>query len=63
LDIVRGRFPEDHLTQLLQAPERAKTGQTAPPQGLFLWNVNYPQEFELDLQDSAQKNLGLEFLY
>jgi tRNA pseudouridine38-40 synthase len=58
LDIVRGRFPEEHLTRLLTEPQRRATGLTAPPQGLFLWDVRYPERFGLNLAAQAERCLS-----
>ncbi|MGE3727711.1 MAG: tRNA pseudouridine(38-40) synthase TruA [Candidatus Sericytochromatia bacterium] len=55
LDIARGRFPAQHLAQILSSTDRALVGLTAPPQGLFLWNVLYPAQFGLDLNAEAEK--------
>ncbi len=43
VDIGRGRFRPSLITTLLQAPDRRLGGVTAPPQGLCLVMVNYPQ--------------------
>lgn len=49
VDIARGNLPEDALQQALQTGERRRVGQTAPPQGLYLYNVIYPPEYGLEL--------------
>ncbi|HEU5118214.1 MAG TPA: tRNA pseudouridine(38-40) synthase TruA [Isosphaeraceae bacterium] len=36
-----GRRPESWVNEVLRAEARADAGPTAPPQGLFLWHVNY----------------------
>jgi len=43
VDIGRGRFVPDHISTLLQQPDRKQAGVTAPPQGLCLVNVVYPE--------------------
>lgn len=53
VDIARGRLPADHLQQLLQNPQRQQVGRTAPPEGLYLYNVIYPPTLELHLVQSA----------
>lgn len=60
LEIARGRFGEDHLRSLLEKPERQRIGLTAPPQGLFLWNVNYPPMYGLDLAATAAQQLNFQ---
>jgi tRNA pseudouridine38-40 synthase len=54
LDIARGRFPAERLAQILNSTDRSLVGLTAPPQGLFLWNVVYPAQFGLDLNAEAE---------
>jgi tRNA pseudouridine38-40 synthase len=38
--------PVDHLVDILAAQDRRRAGPTAPPQGLFLRRVYYPQELD-----------------
>lgn len=59
-EIARGRLPSDHIQQLLQRPERQQIGPTAPPQGLYLYNVIYPPELKLYLQ-TEQVARGIPF--
>lgn len=41
VEIGRGKAPPETLPELLQSGDRRLTGPTAPPQGLFLVEVNY----------------------
>ncbi len=41
VDIGRGRMDIGDLEQLLMGASREAAGQTAPPQGLFLWSIRY----------------------
>lgn len=43
VDIGRGRFAPDLIAELLRSPDRRLGGVTAPPQGLCLIQVRYPQ--------------------
>ena len=43
VDIGRGNMEVDAMRAILESKERAQTGQTAPPHGLMLWNVNSSQ--------------------
>jgi tRNA pseudouridine38-40 synthase len=36
------RLPPDAFSELLLSRDHKNAGPTAPPQGLFLWNVEYP---------------------
>jgi tRNA pseudouridine38-40 synthase len=42
VDVGRGGRPESWPDEVLQAMDRRRAGRTAPPQGLFLVNVEYP---------------------
>lgn len=41
VDIGRGNMEVDDMRAILETGERARTGQTAPAQGLMLWKVKY----------------------
>ena len=41
VDIGRGNKQVDDMRAIIESKDRARTGQTAPAQGLMLWNVNY----------------------
>lgn len=45
IDVAMGGFPEDATRQMLCAKSRSSAGQTAPPHGLCLWNVQYPKDY------------------
>ncbi|MGE0670815.1 MAG: tRNA pseudouridine(38-40) synthase TruA [Parachlamydiales bacterium] len=42
LDISYGKIPLKSLPEIFAAKDRRKAGRTAPPHGLFLIKVNYP---------------------
>jgi tRNA pseudouridine38-40 synthase len=42
VDVGRGARPESWPGEVLAAMDRRRAGRTAPPQGLFLVNVEYP---------------------
>ncbi|WP_067621111.1 tRNA pseudouridine(38-40) synthase TruA [Alicyclobacillus acidiphilus] len=42
VEIGLGRRAPDDIREILLAKDRARAGSTAPPQGLCLWNVEYP---------------------
>ncbi len=44
VDVGRGARPEAWPGEVLQAMDRRRAGRTAPPQGLFLVHVCYPQD-------------------
>ncbi|MBI2264339.1 MAG: hypothetical protein HYU64_04100 [Armatimonadetes bacterium] len=37
---AKRREPED-MARILEAQDRRRAGRTAPPQGLYLWDVKY----------------------
>ena len=41
VDIGRGNMAVDDMRAILESKDRAETGQTAPAQGLTLWEVHY----------------------
>ena len=44
VDIGRGRLQADLISELLNHPDRTRGGVTAPPQGLCLLKVCYPEQ-------------------
>jgi tRNA pseudouridine38-40 synthase len=44
VEVGRGRHAPEWVAQALAACERDAAGQTAPPQGLTLWHVTYPED-------------------
>lgn len=44
LDVARGRWTPDDVTAILEGRDRRLAGPTAPPQGLCLMWVRYPQD-------------------
>jgi tRNA pseudouridine38-40 synthase len=49
LVIGRGEQPESWLGELLELKDRTRAGPTAPPDGLYLVSVDYPQHYQLPL--------------
>jgi len=47
LPIGRGERPPEWLAEVLQGADRTRAGMTAPPRGLYLTAVQYPERFEL----------------
>lgn len=45
VEVGKGRRSEEWVTEALQACDRAAAGPTAPPHGLTLWSVTYPDEY------------------
>jgi tRNA pseudouridine38-40 synthase len=39
-----GKTPAEQVPDILQSRDRSRAGATAPPQGLFLMDVSYPQD-------------------
>ncbi len=42
LEVGRGKWPPEHVTEILESRDRAKAGPTVPPRGLCLQWVRYP---------------------
>ncbi len=47
MDIGRGRKPLDWTDHLLRIKDREQGGLTAPPQGLYLGGVYYPEQYAI----------------
>jgi len=44
LEVGRRRIPADEIPDILKSRDRTRSGPTAPPQGLYLMGVEYPDE-------------------
>lgn len=42
IDVGQGKLKPSDIPVLLEKKDRTSAGKTAPPQGLFLWEVSYP---------------------
>jgi tRNA pseudouridine38-40 synthase len=42
IDVGRGKISEAEFTQIVEAKDRSLAGTSAPAEGLFLTNVEYP---------------------
>lgn len=42
VEVGRGKLSSSEVQYILEACDRRKAGPTAPPQGLYLWKVEYP---------------------
>ena len=47
VEVGRGKHPAHWMGDVLEAQVRGAGGQTAPPHGLTLWHVTYPEELWL----------------
>ncbi len=47
VEVGRGKRPARWVGEVLEAQHRGAAGQTAPPHGLTLWHVTYPEELWL----------------
>ncbi len=43
VEVGKGKKPVDHIARILQAADRSKCGPVAPPDGLYLTRVDYPE--------------------
>lgn len=44
LDIGFGKIDEEQFTEIIKAKDRCKAGMSAPAKGLFLVDIEYPEE-------------------
>lgn len=47
LEVGKGNAPEDEMLRILGLKDRTRAAVTAPPQGLYLVKVSYPEHFGL----------------
>jgi tRNA pseudouridine38-40 synthase len=47
VEVGRGKRPPEWVAEALAALDRGAAGPTAPPEGLTLWHVTYPEEYRL----------------
>jgi tRNA pseudouridine38-40 synthase len=47
LDVGRGRLAVDDIPRLFDLRDRSQSGPTAPPHGLFLVSVEYPEPWKM----------------
>jgi tRNA pseudouridine38-40 synthase len=41
IDTGRGKLTGEDVMEIIENKDRRTASRTAPPQGLFLWSVNY----------------------
>jgi len=56
--VGRGERSAEWLGEVLDARDRTRAGPTAPPQGLYFADVEYPAEFGLPCGPTASGRLG-----
>ncbi|WP_186576140.1 tRNA pseudouridine(38-40) synthase TruA [Aquibacillus kalidii] len=44
IEVGREKLSPQDMVNIIEAKDRKKAGKTAPPQGLYLWNVVYPND-------------------
>jgi tRNA pseudouridine38-40 synthase len=47
LEIGQGMYPVDQIDQIFAAEDRKAAGITAPPDGLYFIQAEYPEQFDL----------------
>ena len=51
VDVGRGKITVEDFSQIIEEKDRCSAGSSAPPQGLFLCGVTYPDSIYLDSID------------
>ena len=44
IDIGQGKYPPENIRKIIMKKDRAAAGTSAPPQGLYLVNIKYPEK-------------------
>lgn len=47
IDLNQDQLPSKRVREIIDALDRRRAGPTAPPQGLFLYRVNYPESIDI----------------
>lgn len=47
LEVGRGKWPPEEISALFEAKDRSKSGPTAPPEGLYLVSLKYPEPWKI----------------
>lgn len=61
LEVGRGKFPPDWVDEVFAARDRDRAGNTAPPQGLFLVNVDYPDQLKIADQTTDRQTATTDY--
>ena len=48
LEVGEGKISPSEIPEIIQSLNRRKAGRTAPPEGLYLAKVVYPEQFGLN---------------
>jgi len=48
IDVGRGKISEAEFVKIIEARDRSLAGTSAPPEGLFLTNIEYPVNIFLE---------------
>ena len=57
IEVGRGEAPPSWAREVLEGRDRAKGGPTAPADGLYLWDVRYPNAFNLPSGRASQRSI------
>jgi len=60
IEVGRGEAPPSWAREVLEGRDRTKGAPTAPADGLYLWDVRYPQAFALPTATGAQQRESRE---
>jgi len=50
IEVGKGKLKPSDVIDLLEAKDRSKVPETAPPQGLYLWRVDYEEAHEISIK-------------
>ncbi len=59
IHISKNNLPATHILEVLETKDRSKAASSAPPQGLFFTNVDYPEQIFAEYKPAQIKNFLL----
>lgn len=55
VDVGRGKITLEEFAEIIEAKDRCKAGTSMPPNALYLWDVEYPQEIFLKEENGIRQ--------
>ena len=59
VEVGRGRIEANEFVRIIEAKDRGEAGMSAPAEGLFLTNIEYPTKIFIDKPSTRKKRLNI----